>query len=94
MILTPPPHTPPNVCLSSKLVCSPPPTATHHHIINTYIDLCLVGPAQLSITCTMEKWGETSNFSHMSMTYLENGDIFRICFKYCSTDYTLNAWCV
>ena len=33
----------------------------------------------------------------VSMTYSENGKIFRtnkLHFAYCSTDYTLNAWCI
>ena len=49
------------------------------------------GPAQLFVACSMEKQGEPSIFS-------ENGKKFgrtnRLCFAYCSTDYTLNARCV
>ena len=50
------------------------------------------GSAQLSVTCSMEKWGEPGIFSHVRW---HNQKMAKICrtnmlhFAYCSTDYTL-----
>ena len=55
------------------------------------------GPAQLSVTCSTEKWGEPGIFSHGRW---HNRKVMKICrtnrvhFAYYSTDYTLNAWYV
>ena len=54
-------------------------------------------PTQLSVTCSMEKWGEPGIFSHARWHNQKMAKICRtnrLCFVYCLTNYMLNTWCV
>ena len=53
---------------------------------HTYSVALFPGAAKLSVACSTEKRGEPGIFSHITMMYSENGEIFRmnrLRFVYC-----------